>query len=201
MTIRTLVGGLAMLVLAACSGSQQLGQIAEYQAATPEYEADVHPLSQTRAGVTIAIDEITRPERVERLFGADLTRDGIVPVNVVVSNFSKQPVSVKPTDVLLSRGKEVIDPLSMEYVLATARRQGTVESAMFRQTVLAPGETYRGFMFFPAPAPKRGIAGFLNTLFADDESARIRVGVTNLESGERIVFGPFSLALLDDAGL
>ena len=190
-----------MLVLAACSGSQQLGQIAEYQAATPEYEADVHPLSQTRAGVTIAIDEITRPERVERLFGADLTRDGIVPVNVVVSNFSKQPVSVKPTDVLLSRGKEVIDPLSMEYVLATARRQGTVESAMFRQTVLAPGETYRGFMFFPAPAPKRGIAGFLNTLFADDESARIRVGVTNLESGERIVFGPFSLALLDDAGL
>src|SRR5919201_4373236 len=167
MTIRTLVGGLAMLVVAACSGSQQLGQIAEYEAATPDYEADVHPLSQTRAGVTIAIDEITRPERVERLFGADLTRDGIVPVNVVVSNFSKQRVSVKPTDVLLSRGKEVIDPLSMEYVVAMERRHGSVrayESAMFRETVLAPGETYRGVMFFAVPTPKRGTASFFASL-------------------------------------
>lgn len=196
MTRATLLSSLAILVLAACSSSQQLVQI-------PEYEADVHPLSQTKSGITIAIDEIRKPERVERLFGTDLTRDGILPVNVVVSNFSKQRVSVKPADILLSRGKEVIDPLPMEYVVATAKRQGSVrsfESAMFRETVLAPGETYRGVMFFAAPAPKRGIASFLATLVGSGEGeAGIRVGLTNLETGERVLFGPFSLALLDSA--
>jgi hypothetical protein len=123
----------------------------------------------------------------------------------VVSNFSRQRVSVKPADVLLSRGKEVIDPLPMDYVVATAKRQGSVrayESAMFRETVLAPGETYRGVMFFAVPTPKRGTASFLASLFAREQMpAWIRVGLTNLESGERMVFGPFSLALLDDGGV
>jgi hypothetical protein len=198
MTRRTLISGLAVLVLAACSSSQQVVQI-------PQYEADVHPLSQTKSGITIAVDEIKKPERVERLFGSDLTRDGILPVNVVVSNFSRQRVSVKPADVLLSRGKEVIDPLPMDYVVATAKRQGSVrayESAMFRETVLAPGETYRGVMFFAVPTPKRGTASFFASLFAREQMpAWIRVGLTNLESGERMVFGPFSLALLDDGGV
>ena len=194
---RMFIPGLAVLALAACSSSQVV-QI-------PEYEADVHPLSQTRSGITIAIDEIKKPARVERLFGSDLTKEGIVPVNVVVSNFSKERISVKPTDVLLSRGKDVVDPVSTDYVAATAKRQGSVrsfEGAMFRQTVLAPGESYRGVMFFAVPAPKRGIASFFSTLLADRESAaRIRVGVTNLESGERMVFGPFPLALLDEGGV
>ena len=198
MITRTLIPCLAILALAACSGSQVV-QI-------PEYEADVHPLSQTKSGITIAIDEIKKPARVERLYGTDLTREGILPVNVVVSNFSRQRVSVKPADVLLSRGKEVIDPLSLEYVVATAKRQQaplrSFDTAMFRETVLSPGETYRGVMFFAVPARKRGIASFFNTLLADPEwAARMRVGVTNLESGERMVFGPFSLALLDDGGV
>src|SRR5919197_3243090 len=177
MTRRTLISGLAVLVLAACSSSQQVVQI-------PQYEADVHPLSQTKSGITIAIDEIKKPARVERLFGTDLTREGILPVNVVVSKFSNQRVRVKPADVLLSRGKEVIDPLPMEYVSAAARRPGSVESAIFKQTVLAPGETYRGVMFFAVPPPKRGIASFFATLagFWEDD-AQIRVGLTKLETG------------------
>jgi hypothetical protein len=185
-------------VLAACSGSQPVVQIPEYEAQAPTYEADVHPLSQTKSDITVAIDEIKNPERVERLFGTDLTREGILPVNVVVSNFSKHRVSVKPADVLLSRGKEVIDPLPMEYVSAAARRPGSVESAIFKQTVLAPGETYRGVMFFAVPPPKRGIASFFATLagFWEDD-AQIRVGLTKLETGERVLFGPFSLELFD----
>ena len=195
MTIRAFIAGLAMLVLAACSGSQQVVQIPEYEAETPAYEADVHPLSQTKSDITVAIDEMKKPERVERLFGVDLTREGILPVNVVVSNFSKQRVSVKPADVLLSRGNEVIDPLPTAYVAATVRRQGSIESAIFKQAVIGPGETYRGVMFFAVPPPKRGIAGFLATLWEDD--AHMRVGLTKLETGERVLFGPFALELFD----
>ena len=73
----------------------------------PEYEADVYPLTQSHAGVTVAIDEIRGAQRLERHFGADLTRGGVVPVNVVISNHSRQTVTVKPADILLYRADKV----------------------------------------------------------------------------------------------
>ena len=114
--LRRVVPILLVLLLLGCTASHQVVQM-------PNYEADVYPLSQTRAGITIGVDEITRPERAERYFGADLVKDGIVPVSIAVSNHGKERVIVKPSGILLHRGKDVIDPLPLEFVVATARRQ------------------------------------------------------------------------------
>jgi hypothetical protein len=161
----------------------------------PQYEADVLPVSETKAGITIGIDEIKKPERAQRYFGADLIKDGIVPVSIVVSNHGKSRVAVKPSDVLVHRGKDVIDPLPIELVAATAKQQRSIERAAFKETVLSPNESYRGVMFFAAPAPKKTLERFFAALSALGEGEpKIRVGMTNLDTGERLVFGPFSLA-------
>ena len=143
---------LVAVALPGCSG-HRLAQV-------PQYEADVYPLTQTHAGVTVAVDEIRTAQRLERHFGADLARGGILPVNVVVSNHGKQKVLVRPADILLHQAQEVIDPLPLEAVLATVRTdqqpqaKRSLEAAAFRATALSSGETYRGVMFFPA-APLR----------------------------------------------
>ena len=204
--LRRFFSVLLALMLLGCSASSPVVQI-------PNYEADVYPLSQTRAGVTIGIDEITRPERSERYFGADLAKAGILPVSIAVSNHGKQRVIVKPSDVLLHRGKEVMDPLPLEFVVATARRQHEFfrsksekevakffESAMFKETVVNASDTYRGVMFFAAPAPKRGSDRFLAALgVRRDAAPEIRVGLTNRDTGERLLFGPFSLTFGENA--
>jgi hypothetical protein len=197
---------LALLpLLAACAGP------APYRVVeVPEHGADLYPLSQTRAGITIAIDEIRDPARAERYFGADLIKEGILPVNVVLSNYGKQRVIVKPSDLLLYRGREVIDALPVEIVATAAKRQhGALhaktaeeidrffENSTFKEAVLAPGETYRAVMFFAAPVPgAKREDRFFTTLSAYLEGGpRLRVGLTTLDTGERVIFGPFSLSL------
>ena len=138
--------------------------------------------------------------------------EGIFPVNVVVSNHSKQRVSVSPSDILLYRGKEIIDPVPVEMVVASARRQhGYVassaevqvskffESSTFRETVLQPNESYRGVVFFAPPVPKRLIDRWFRMLNTYSEGGpKIRLGVTGMDSGDRMLFGPFSVALPQD---
>src|SRR3954469_15008693 len=151
--IRALLALLA-LVLSACAGSQRAVQL-------PQYGADIYPQAQTLAGVTVAVDEMNNAERVERLFGSDLIKEGILPVSVVVSNFGKQRLLLKPSDMLLYQGKEVIDPIPIEMVMSIAKRQKSFlrastreevdkyfEEATFKETALYPSETYRGVMFF-----------------------------------------------------
>jgi hypothetical protein len=205
--LRRFVPILPVLMLLGCSAAPVVQM--------PQYEADVYPLSQTIAGVTIGIDEITRPERAERYFGADLLKAGILPVSIAVSNHGKERVIVKPSDVLLHRGKDVMDPLPLEFVVATARRQYEFfrsksekevakffESAMFKETLVKPNGSYRGVMFFAAPAPKRASERFLAALgVRRDGDAGIRVGLTNRDTGERLLFGPFSLTFPDNARL
>jgi hypothetical protein len=206
--LRRFVPVLLVVVLQACGGSYQVVHL-------PQYEADLYPLSQAKAGITIAIDEIKRPERAERYFGADLIKEGVLPVSVVVSNYGRQRVLVKPSDILLYRGKEVIDPLPLEWVVATAKSQHYFlrsrtekeiekffENAAFKETVLSPNDTYRGVIFFAAPAPNKTRDRFFTALSVfRDGGPRIRVGLTNLDTGERTLFGPFSLATPDRAGL
>jgi hypothetical protein len=205
---RMLIPLLLGLVLQGCAGSYRVVQI-------PQYEADLYPLSQAKAGITISIDEIKSPQRAERYFGADLIKEGIVPVNVVVSNYGKQRVVVKPSDILLYRGKEIIDPLPVEMVVATAKRQHRFlrfnteeevnkffENATFKETVLLPQETHRGVMFFATPTPRRTVDRFFTALSVYREGGpKIRVGLTNLDTGERLLFGPFSIALPQNGGL
>jgi hypothetical protein len=203
--IRALLALLA-LVLSACAGSQRVVQL-------PKYGADLYPQAQTLGGITVAVDELTNAERVERLFGSDLIKEGILPVTVVVSNFGKQRLRLKPTDVLFYQGKDVIDPLPVEVVMAAAKRQkqvrtGTGETpdknygdALLKETAIDPNQTYRGIMFFAVPAPKPVLDRFFASLsLHPDDGPKMRIGMTNLESGERVLFAPFSVKLPESAG-
>jgi hypothetical protein len=198
---------LLALAVTGCASSYRVVQV-------PQYGADLYPQSQTRAGITVAIDEMKGAERVERLFGADLVAEGILPVNVVVSNFGKQRVLVKPADVLLHRGREVIDPVPVEMVMATAKRQKNFLRAStqeevdryfgetaFKETAVYPNETYRGVLFFAVPAQKRVADRFFTSLSLFREGGpKMRVGVTNVETGERVLFAPFAITLPGEAG-
>ena len=178
-------------VLVGCAGSYQAAQI-------PKYEADLYPQSETKAGITIGIDEINRPERAQRYFGADLTAEGIVPVYVAVSNHGQRRVVVKPSDVLLHRGNEVVDALSPQAVAAAAKRpsEKSFANLALKETVLSPSETYHGVVFFAAAKPKGAVERLLSALSGSRESgARIRVGLTSVDTGERVLFGPFPLTL------
>ena len=206
-TRRVLPAIFLALAVAGCASSYRVVQV-------PQYGADLYPQSQTRAGITVAIDEMKGAERVERLFGADLVAEGILPVNVVVSNFGKQRVLVKPADVLLHRGREVIDPVPVEMVMATAKRQKSFlrastqeevdryfEQTAFKETAVYPNETYRGVLFFAVPAQKRVADRFFTSLSLFREGGpKMRVGVTNVESGERVLFAPFTITLPGEAG-
>lgn len=206
-SLRRFVPMVVSLVLLGCASSSPVGHI-------PKYHADVYPLSETRAGITIGIDEINSAERTQRYFGSDLTKAGVLPVYLTLSNHGKQRVVVKPSDILLHRGKEVVDPLPVQYVVTTAKRQHQrlrsksekelerfFESVAFRETVLSPNDTYRGVMFFAAPAPKGAAERLFSALgVSRDAGPRMRVGVTNLDTGERVRFGPFPLDAQDRAG-
>lgn len=192
-TRRMLLAAFVALAVSACGSSYRVVQV-------PQYGADLYPQSQTRAGVTVAIDEMKATERVERLFGADLIAEGILPVNVVVSNFGKQRLLVKPSDILLHRGREVIDPVPVEMVMALAKRQN-FEQAAFKETAIHPNETYRGVLFFAVPATKPLADRFFTALSVFREGGpKMRVGLTNLDSGERVLFPPFPITLPGDAG-
>lgn len=206
-TPRVLLAALLGLVVSACASSYRVVQV-------PQYGADLYPQSQTRSGITVAVDEMKAAERVERLFGADLIKEGILPVNVVVSNFGKQRLLLKPSDILLYRGKEVIDPIPVEMVMAIAKRQKSFlrastreevdkyfEEATFKETALYPSETYRGVMFFAVPGPKRLMDRFFTSWSVyRDGGPRMRMGLTNLDSGERVLFAPFPITLPENAG-
>jgi hypothetical protein len=205
-TTRLLLVFLLALIVSACASSYRVVQ-------PPQYGADLYPRSQTKSAIAVAIDEMKSPERVERLFGADLIGEGILPVNVVVSNYGKLRLLVKPSDILLYRGKEVIDPIPVEMVMTIAKRQKNLrastagevdkyfEAVMFKEMEVYPGETYRGVMFFALPAPKGWVGRFFTAWSRYyDEGLRLRVGVTNMESGERVLFAPFPVKMPENAG-
>lgn len=205
-TIRLLFTSLLALIVSACASSYRVVQ-------PPQYGADLYPRSQTKLAITVAVDEMNSPERVERLFGAELIGEGILAVNVVVSNYGKQRLLVKPSDILLYQGKEVIDPIPVEMVMTIAKRRKNLyastageidkyfEASTFKETAVYPGETHRGVVFFAVPAPKRRLDRFF-TMFTGygDGGPKLRLGVTNLESGERVLFAPFPVTLPENAG-
>lgn len=196
---------LALLCAAGgCASSYQVVQL-------PQREADLYPLSQTRAGVTVAIDEIRSPGRAARYFGANLIGEGVLPLAVIVSNYSGRPVSVKPSDILLHRGKEIVDPLPLEMVTAIAKEQHAFlrsrtekqveryfEQVAFKETVVSPGDTYQGVMFFPVPRQQRDSDRFFTMLsLFRDGGPKVRIGVTDPDTRTRRHYGPFSLSIPD----
>ena len=194
----------AILSLAACSRPYQVIEV-------PRYGADLYPTSHTRAGVTVAVDEIWKPRRVERHFGADLIEQDIFPVHVVVSNYGRQRVTVKPSDIMLYRWKEVLDPMPLERVVASAKKQhGSVassadgkiekffENSAFREVVLLPNDTYGGIVYFALPPRKTAADKWFRPASAFPSAGpQLRLGLTNVDTGERVLFGPLTLAMPD----
>jgi hypothetical protein len=56
---RILLVALIVLAVSGCASSYRVVQV-------PQYGADLYPQSQSRSGVTVAIDELKTTERVER---------------------------------------------------------------------------------------------------------------------------------------
>ena len=189
------------LLLAGCASNYRVVEI-------PQREADMYPDSQTRDGLTIAIDEMRGSTRAQQYFGANLIRAGILPVSIIVSNHGEQRVAIKPADILLQRGRDIVDPVPLQTVIAIAqdqrvflrkRTRESVESFFrsiaFTETVLQPNETYQGVMFFSNPRPRRRDDRYFSvwSLF-EQGGPRMRVAVTEMDSQDRVHFGPFSLA-------
>jgi hypothetical protein len=194
---------LLALAMVGCSSTYHVVQY-------PTREADLYPLSQTREGVSVAVDEVRSGARSDRYFGADLTRQEILPVAVIVSNNGPHRVVLKPGDVLLHEGSEVIDPLPTEQVIALARGDRALQSKTqsevaqyfdslaFKETVLTPGESYKGVMFFPMPAVKKADRNFSALPLFADSRLQVIVGARDMETQTRYHFGPFSLTPLKD---
>lgn len=172
----------------------------------PTREASLYPSAQTRQGVAIAIDVISDPGRVQRYFGANLLEEGILPIQLVASNHGERRVALRPSDVLLLRGSEVVDPVPLERVMAIPKSQGLVTgetsrqieaffaSIALRDAILAPGQTEQGVIFFNAPPKEKGGSRYFRvaSLFPRP-TLWLRLEATDLDSGERIAFGPFGL--------
>ena len=189
---------LAAVLLAGCA-SYELMEI-------PARRADLYPLADRRGGIALAVDHLGDARRSQRFFGADLREHGILPVEVVVSNHGADRVAIGPADVLMLRGSHVIDPLPLESVGEIVKDRflpvspGTkreVERALgevaLRQTVVAPGQSYQGVVFFDAVRGEESGAGrFFRMLRAYPRALfQIHVGVTELDSRRRTHFGPF----------
>ncbi|OGW35172.1 MAG: hypothetical protein A2010_04900 [Nitrospirae bacterium GWD2_57_9] len=165
--------------IAACASSHAPVQ-------PPLRDADLYPGAQTEAGLSIAVDEIRDPDRVRHYFGSDLTRDGILPVNVVISNRGEDEFLVRPPDILATEGSSVIDAVPVEKVV----REGT--KTALQETIVRPGDSYQGFLFYKVRKREGGIYGKVEKIFSD--RMNLRMVVTDRTSGERIHFGPFPLS-------
>ena len=176
----------------------------------PQRDADLYPWAEKQAGVVVAVDEIVEPARLEQYFGANLLEQGIVPIAVVVSNRSTGPVAIGPADVLLVQGRRVIDPLPLarvaEAIAAASGNRGGADlrrrlsGVSLQQATLAPNESHQGVLFFPyRPAEKPRDEDTLRSILRLFEGGlRMKVGVTQADTGARLHFGPFRLALGDE---
>lgn len=172
-----------------------------------ERQADLYPVAQTRAGVTVAVDALSSPARTEQHFATDLRAAGILPVQVIVSNHGPRRLVLGPADVLLVREQAVIDPLPLETVIDTVRRRAAVPArgreideyfvrSALHETGLAPGASTRGLLYFPVPLPPAADRGWYRSVsrWFGEDVFDLRVAVTDADSGERLHFGPLPVA-------
>lgn len=192
---------LSLALLAGGCASYDLVQL-------PHRNADLYPLAEKNRDVWVAVDAITQPRRARRFFGADLAEHGIHPVEIVVTNFGRERIRVGPQDVFMVRAGEVIDPIPLTSVASlvtdrmgvvtggTAERiAGFLEDLSFRETVLAPGQSYHGVMFFDTAeaTPRAASRLFRVTRLYPEPSFYLTAAVTALEHERRIGFGPFGI--------
>lgn len=184
----------SFLGLAACATEYTVVQI-------PLRNADLYPRSLTRADITVAIDGITDRERVVTYFGVDLLKAKILPVNIIISNHGKGRYIIKPSDVLLLKGNEALDPMPVETLVEvakdlharisakTSRRVNEYFSKLaLQETVLTPQESYQGVLFFKIKEEEEEASNFIIRKLFREGSMKMYIGVTNAETGERLLF-------------
>lgn len=173
----------------------------------PSRQADLYPVAQAREGVTVAVDALANPVRAQRHFGTDLRAEGILPVQVIVSNHGTRRLAIGPADVLLVRDRTVIDPLPLATVIDAITRRGAVRGSereigehvarsALQEAGIAPGATVRGLLYFPIPeieAARRGHWSFSGLVAY--EGLELRVALTDAETSERLRFGPLPVVL------
>ena len=202
---QTVITVILTLGLAACAPSPY--EVVEI----PVREAGLYPLSQTKDGITVAVDEITNGDRSMRYFGVDMFKYGIVPVNVVISNHTERRQLISPSDILLLRGRQtVVDPLPLKSVTNMVSRDfayldfATVDEISdylddltLQEIVLMPDQVYQGVLFFPAERKEKGKGSrYFNVMSLYRKGGlNVRVSIADLESRERKQFGPFPISL------
>lgn len=198
---------LALVLLIAATACTQI----PFFSPLPIRDADLYPDSQTKAGIAVAVDQLTYPRRVERYFGVDLLKSEVLPISIIVSNHGQNRYVIKPSDVLLMHGNDVIDPVPMDAVGETfydeygriskevARKiESYFGKVMLQETVVGPHDNYQG-MIFLKPDRRKGERNDGDTTLniahvLKDAALKVRIAVTDLETHERIHFGPFSLS-------
>lgn len=179
--------GRSLLILLLVIGSLASCAPAARPPSTPPLrDADLYPVSQTVAGLSIAVDEIADPERSRRYFGSDLAREGILPVNIIISNHGEDRFRVGPSDVLLTDGNQVIDAMPGEKIVKNGA------GILLQDSVVQPGGNYQGVMFFPMKKKEDGLYGKVEKLFSD--KVQLRMLVKDQDTGERLQFGPYPLS-------
>jgi hypothetical protein len=186
----------SFLGLTACATEYRVVQI-------PLRNADLYPRSLRRGEITVAVDGITDRDRVMAYFGVDLIKEQILPINIIVSNHGNGRYIITPSDVLLLKGNEVIDPMPVETVLEVVKelhgrmsdKTTRLVTAYFsylalQETMLAPRESHQGVLFFKIKKDEEDRYFIIKKLFRDG-SMKISVGVMNLETGERFHFDLF----------
>lgn len=205
--MRTAIVILAVVFgLAGCASTKSIELVQ-----MPQRDADLYPWAQQRAGVVLAVDEIVDPARLRQYFGVDLLKENLLPVSVIVSNHSQHRVAVRPSDILLMRGRTVVDPVPTERVAAIVKDslgrlhseteqniEKHLRSLALQEATLAPNESYQGLLFFPQPQPKERNRLFTVLSLFREGGLRMHVGLTNLDTGERLQFGPFTLSTTAD---
>jgi hypothetical protein len=192
------------LGLAACADSSY--QVVEM----PQRAADLYPVSQTRSGVTVAIDEIRSPDRAEKYFGTNLMRHRVLPLAIIISNNSEHQIVVTPADVLLHQGTQVIDPVPLPMVVAMAEAPYRLNSKTlaqvnqyfqelaFTDVTLPRGANYQGVIFFSLPRHQRPADDMSILPLFSEYRMRVLIGVRDTENQARQQFGPFSLSYMEN---
>jgi hypothetical protein len=173
----------------------------------PKRDAEVYPASQSLERVAVAVDAIARKHRAANYFGAPLPEAGVLPVNITISNHGDQPVQVHPADLLLNYAGQVVDPLPLAKVAQRIRRlHGGVEEQTAREIdryleqvsfgdrIVGTGETYQGVVFFDTRRQEAETFRHVRVFRVFDSAGyRLHLRVTQMDSRDRLAFGPFSL--------
>ncbi len=173
----------------------------------PLRDATIYPVSETQSGVAVAVDSIARPERARKYFGLDLIQEGVLPVNITVSNHSERKVLLKPANLLVHRGREVIDSLPIERVTEQIKGAYWMEPATreevdkylaelaLQEAFIGRQQDYQGVLFLELgrPARQNPFSFQVLQLFRQTQ-LQLHITLTDQQTNERLSFGPFPIA-------